>query len=98
MIVLLFDSTGNLRASVVTDENGRYSFNSLDHSVRPGESLVVSVRYTQESLAQLQGTVKTVGSNGAIDSNGAQNELREAMEATIVVGAYGSIDQSIDFG
>ena len=87
--VLLLTSTGTLHAVTQTDASGRYSFNSLDHSLRPGETYVMSVRTSQDVLATLQGTVAGAGGDSARDSNGVLFAARQAMEYTHVIGAFG---------
>jgi hypothetical protein len=87
-----------VHATTQTDAQGLYQFDSLLHSLRPGEQYVVSVSDQQPSIVGLQVTPALQGGNTEADSNGARNAARNASEAAVTIAGWGSAVKSVDFG
>jgi hypothetical protein len=75
-----------------------YEFDSLLHSLRPGEQYVVSVSDQQPAIVGLQVTPAAQGGNTEADSNGVRNAARNASEAAVTIAGWGSAVKSVDFG
>jgi hypothetical protein len=96
--VVLYTTGGAVHATTTTNAQGVYEFDSLLHSLRPGEQYVVSVSDQQPSIVGLQVTPTAQGGNTEADSNGARNGARNASEAAVTIASWGSAVKSVDFG
>lgn len=100
--VLLYAGTGAMTPQfrTTTDASGIWRITSFDTDLVPGTTYVVAVPTSDAAITSrmLTPVAALQGGNVARDSNGVNDAARGESRATVVLGAFGSTDTSIDFG
>jgi hypothetical protein len=89
----LLDSRGNQLATVRSDPQGHYEFNSFAHPLTVGSTFIIAL----DVPPTLQPTRANVG-NDSLDSDGVFTAATNDVRVTVPIPSLGYVNRTIDFG